>query len=99
MYTHDKVMNSFNNKEVSPVYLDNSRSRIYIYYNMNGAAKRTRPDYFFLIVGSDSEMSLEYFTLTSPIYLPRLDDGSSDAINVSGEFPFGSQNFSSLFVR
>ena len=55
------------------------------------------PDYFCYFAGSISR--LQYFTLTSPTYLPRLDDGSSDAIDVPGGFPFGSQNFSSVFVR
>ena len=45
-----------------------------------------------------SVSSLEYFTLSSPTYLRRRDDGHSDAINVLGGFPFGSQYFSSIFV-
>ena len=51
------------------------------------------------VIVAESANVLEYFTLTSPTYLPRHDDGSSDAINVPGGFPFGSQNFSSIFVR
>ena len=50
----------------------------------------------FIIAGN---AHLEYFTLTSPTFLPRELDGSSDAIDVPGGFPFGSQNFSSILVR
>ena len=49
--------------------------------------------------GGASVSSLEYFTLTSPTYLPYGDDESSEAIDIPGGFPFGSQNFSSIFVR
>ena len=50
---------------------------------------------------TESVNSLEYFTLTSPIFLPRLLDGSSDVINIDlpGGFPFGSKRFSDMFVR
>ena len=54
---------------------------------------------FWLLIAAGRESALEYFTLTSPTFLPRRDDGSSDAIDVPGGFPFGSQNFSSIFVR
>ena len=57
------------------------------------------PDYFQFLIAVSEDSSFEYFTLTSPTYLPRDDDGSSDAIDVPGGFPFGSQNFSSIFVR
>ena len=54
---------------------------------------------FWLLIAAGSEIILEYFTLTSPTFLQRELDGSSDAIDVPGGFPFGSQNFSSIFVR
>ena len=54
---------------------------------------------FWLLIAAGSEIILEYITLTSPVFPPRDDDGSSDAIDVPGGFPFGSQNFSSIFVR
>ena len=53
--------------------------------------------YHFFIAGSAN--SLEYFALNTPIFLPPADDGSSDVISISGGFPFGSQTFSSMFVR
>ena len=43
--------------------------------------------------------SLEYFILTSPTYLPRDLDGSSDAIYVPGGFSFGSHIFYFIYVR
>ena len=43
--------------------------------------------------------SLVYFILTMPTFLPRFLDGFSDSIIVPGGFPFGSQIFSSIFVR
>ena len=54
---------------------------------------------FWLLIAAGSEIILEYFTLTSPTFLQRELDGSSDAIDVPGGFPFGSRNFSSIFVR
>ena len=37
--------------------------------------------------------------MSSPSFLPPFDDGSSDPIGVPGQFPFGSQLFTSIFVR
>ena len=54
---------------------------------------------FWLLIADGREIVLEYFTLNSPTFLQSEDDGSSDAIDVPGGFPFGSQNFSSIFVR
>ena len=54
---------------------------------------------FWLLIAVGSENILEYFTLTSPTFLQRDDDGSSDVIYAPGGFPFGSRNFSSIFVR
>ena len=50
----------------------------------------------FLIAGN---AHVEYFTLNSPTFLQRNLHGFSDVINVTGGFLFGSQNFSSIFVR
>ena len=54
---------------------------------------------FWLLIAAGRESALEYFTLTSPTFLPRVLDGSSGPIDVPGGFPFGSQNFLSFFVR
>ena len=61
-------------------------------------SQNTNAYVLFRLLIAGSAYSLEYFTLTSPTYIHH-DDESSDAINVPGRFPFGSQNFSSLFVR
>ena len=54
---------------------------------------------FWLLIAAGRESVFEYFSLTSPTFLQRELDGSSDAIDVPGGFPFGSQTFSSIFVR
>ena len=42
--------------------------------------------------------SLEYFPFTSPMLLPRIDDGYSNPIYVPGGFPFACQRFPVIFV-
>ena len=52
-----------------------------------------------MFITTGSARSLEYFMLTSPIFLPPSLIGSSDAITVPGGFPFGSQRFFFIYVR
>ena len=59
----------------------------------------TQRVYFLDILIAGRPVSLEYFTLTLPVFLPREDDGTSDAIDVPGGFPFGSRTFIHTYVR
>ena len=50
----------------------------------------------FILPGIQS--SLEYFLFTSPMLLPRINDGFSIPICVPGGFPFASQRFRVIYV-
>ena len=51
--------------------------------------------YTFLFTGSAN--TLTYFNLSSPLFLPSDDEGSSE-ITVLDGFPFASLSFSSVYV-
>ena len=74
--------------------------QIFLFLLCNPYITLQNPTYYtvfeFILPGIQS--SLEYFLFTSPMLLPRIDDGFSNPICVPGGFPFASQRFRVIYV-